>query len=116
MNEEEKRAIEEYQRHTLECINYLVKTAESVGIEGVNEYVPISVETCAEIMRRLDAKVPRWIPVSERKPNPGEYVLCAIDSAFIRIIIASYDPKQYEYWDNGVVLAWMPLPEYKEEK
>ena len=102
--------------NTLEKIDYLVKTAESVGIEGVNEYVPISVETCVEIMRRLDAKIPRWIPVSERKPNPGEYVLCTVDSAFIRVIIASYNPK-HEYWDNGVILAWMPLPErYRVEE
>lgn len=129
MNEEEKRAIEEYQRHTLECINYLVKTAESVGIEGVNQDVPISVETCVEIMRRLDAKIPRWILVSERLPEEREWYLAVFkesDTGYQLIPrVADYigngenkwriideDGIASEYFDLLECIAWMSLPEW----
>ena len=57
-----------------------------------------------------------WIPVSERLPELGQYVLCSIADNYAnhKIIISQYNC-QY-YWREGIVEAWMPLPEpYKAE-
>ena len=54
-----------------------------------------------------------WIPISERLPQIGQYVLCSLkDFADYRIIIAQYNSAKW--WDY--VEAWQPLPEpYKAE-
>ena len=54
-----------------------------------------------------------WIPVSERLPEMGQYVLCSLNFADYRIVIASYNSQ--EWW--CYVEAWQPLPEpYKENE
>ena len=96
-----------------------------------------------EMTKPLDREVeqePRWIPVSERKPEKGgEYLLwgkicededdnyCFIgdyhefDEAF-GIEISNYDPKTLGFIDAEIeeyysVVAWMPLPtDYSEVK
>lgn len=64
-----------------------------------------------------DPKIGRWIPVSEKSPLEGQFVLCSIaEYAYTvhRIIIAKYE-KNSLYWGE-FVNAWMPLPEpYKAE-
>lgn len=64
------------------------------------------------IMQYID-EVPneeRWIPVSERLPETGDYVLCSIADHHSKhkIIISQYNRE--DFWSNGIIEAWMPLP------
>ena len=56
-----------------------------------------------------------WIPVSERLPEIGQYILCSLIKAKDvkhRVIICEY--KREVWW--SYVTAWMPLPQpYKGE-
>ena len=57
----------------------------------------------------------RWIPVSERLPEIGQYILCSlINSKDVEHIIIICEYKQEIWW--SYVIAWMPLPKpYKAE-
>ena len=52
----------------------------------------------------------RWIPVSERLPETGDYVLCSIADHYSKhkILISQYNRE--DFWSNGIIEAWMPLP------
>ena len=63
----------------------------------------------------------KWIPVTERLPEPGEWVLCSCRSNIIEVL--RYDSAMDD-WDSqmpercymkGFVTHWMPLPEPPEE-
>jgi len=58
-----------------------------------------------------------WIPVNVRLPEFNDIVLASTDSDYdeLKIILTVYNAE--EYWFNGKVKAWMPLPEpYKESE
>ena len=60
-----------------------------------------------------------WIPVSERLPKVGEYVLASISRwggvKHDVIIIEYMDLGEEKFWKDGTITAWKPLPEpYKE--
>ena len=58
----------------------------------------------------------RWIPVSERLPKFNDIVLASTDSDYdeLRVILTVYGGE--EFWFNGKIKAWMPLPApYKAE-
>ena len=71
---------------------------------------------------------PKWIPVSERLPKPGEYVgdvakYYLAQNEYGDMLVARYTHS--EYWEQiyqlrsigDEIIAWMPLPEpYKEDK
>ena len=71
----------------------------------------------------LCGNLPKWIPVTERLPKDGEFVLVCNDDK--HMMIAKYETETYEWyykytnydfdiWDNeeqGPVCYWMPLPE-----
>ena len=62
-----------------------------------------------------------WIPVTERLPRIGEYVLCTVKQPYRgRFHVCKYvdkdkwhDHPYFDWWHNGFpdVVAWMPLPE-----
>ncbi len=57
-----------------------------------------------------------WIPVSERLPEVGEYVLASVHDhcADCDIIINKYE--EQAFWSEGRITAWQPLPEiYRPE-
>ena len=55
---------------------------------------------------------PRWIPVSERLPEDGTYLICT-DDGYISTIM--YDRSMGWLLDANII-AWMPLPQpYKAE-
>lgn len=59
----------------------------------------------------------KWISVSERLPNFNDIVLASADSDYdeLRVILTVYSGE--EFWFNGKIKAWMPLPEpYKADK
>ena len=105
------------------------------NIHGVMDV--IDADNCKKIIKALEQE-PRWIPVSEKKPNKGgEYLLWGkIDESeeedycfigdyheFDEVFgteISNYDPKTLGFIDTEIeeyysVVAWMPLPKaYKE--
>ena len=70
----------------------------------------------------------RWIPVTERLPKDGKFVLGCNDDK--HMMIAKYETETYDWyykytnydfdiWDNeeqGPVCYWMPLPEPPKEE
>ena len=61
--------------------------------------------------------IQNWIPVTERLPESGEWVLCACRANIIEVL--KYD-RTMDDWDStmpercymkGFVTHWMPLPE-----
>lgn len=58
-----------------------------------------------------DTNVGKWIPCSERLPEENQIVMCSVkkEYAFHRIVVQRFDNR--DYWHNGIVEAWMPLPE-----
>lgn len=61
-------------------------------------------------------KTGHWIPVTDRLPNFNDIVLASTDSDYdeLRVILTVYNAE--EFWFNGKIKAWMPLPKpYNEE-
>lgn len=85
----------------------------------------------AKVLEKIADKwcdaVPKWIPVTERMPQDGEFVLVCNDDG--HMMIAKHETETYEWyykytnydfdiWDNeeqGPVCYWMPLPEQPKE-
>lgn len=88
--------------------------------------MPADGEKAIDIaIKAVEQSEPRWIPVTERPPKIGEYVLCMVRQRYYgQLHVCRYvDEDEYishPYFDwrhNGFpdVVAWMPLPEpYKE--
>ena len=55
----------------------------------------------------------KWIPVTEKLPENGQYVLCSLSAecgSKHNIVINAFEEGR-EYWYDGKIEAWMPLPE-----
>ena len=90
-------------------------------------YDPLKL-AAADLIERLTAenavlreKVPQWISVEERRPEPGERVL-ATDGIFVGEAYRTsadtwrrYDGIAMRDCIGSVVTHWMPLPEAPEE-
>lgn len=71
----------------------------------------------ADVVDVPDTNVVKWIPCSERLPEANQIVMCSIKKEYAnhRIVLQRFANE--EYWHNGIVEAWMPLPEpYKGEE
>lgn len=68
-------------------------------------------ENIVKSLREKGFFVSRWIPVSERLPNFNDIVLASTNSDYdeLRVILTVYSGE--EFWFNGKIKAWMPLPE-----
>lgn len=58
-----------------------------------------------------------WIPTIERLPEIGDTVLCSVKTPECidhHIIICKYCAE--EFWKDGTIRAWQPLPEPYEEE
>lgn len=78
--------------------------------------------------KELCSYLPKWIPVTERLPKDGVFVLVCNDDG--HMMIAKYESETYEWyykytnydfdiWDNeeqGPVCYWMPLSEPPKEE
>lgn len=81
----------------------------------------------AEI-KALRDKVPEWIPVSERLPEPEKMVLLTVSGKFKNIsFVDAYELGEFDTdegwilemwpeWKDPEVTHWMPLPELPEEE
>ena len=65
----------------------------------------------------------RWIPVEERLPEPWDFVLVTDRRKDVRVCQMHHNSSDgwYDECDNWMyfstsVIAWMPLPEYYQEK
>lgn len=79
-------------------------------------------EQAAEI-EKLKARVPRWIPVTERLPEPYVDVLLIVNGKVDNVTlidaeeIGSFDKSEgwilemWPEWEDPKVTHWMPLPE-----
>lgn len=61
-----------------------------------------------------------WIPVSEKLPEVGQYVLASVREDYAEHNIAEHEViicrcEEQSFWSNGIITAWMPLPEPYEE-
>ncbi len=92
-------------------------------IEGDKEKETVC-EVCVDLMQKLSELSPvttqpktgHWIPVADKLPNFNDIVLASADSDYdeLRVILTVYSGE--EFWFNGKIKAWMPIPEpYKEE-
>lgn len=81
------------------------------------------IEAQAAEIEELKAKVPRWIPVTERLPEPYVDVLLIVNGKVNNITlnnaqeIGSFDKSEgwilgmWPEWEDPKVTHWMPLPE-----
>jgi hypothetical protein len=78
--------------------------------EGVKKAIDIVQEVAKEYGK--DTNVPsNWIPTAEMLfPRYGQKVLATVrtDVATHEVIITTYE--RQEYWHNGIITAWQPLP------
>ena len=82
-------------------------------LEHDNKLRTIEKDTAYECGKHAN----KWIPVSERLPDFNDIVLASTDSDYdeLRVILTVYSGE--EFWFNGKIKAWMPLPEpYKAER
>jgi len=106
-----EKILEEIENHAIEF--------ESFGM--CDDYV--SVGWIKEIIRSHMLENDDWVPVEERLPDRGIYVLCCFDDGTADVLWQSWkDDKSlllYADIDNEIrkVIAWQPLPEpYKPSK
>ena len=91
-------------------------------IDKVEGCVRRQKEILADVLTANDVTIQKWIPVSEKLPEPMEWVLCACRANIIEVL--RYDHIMND-WDTtmpnrcymkGFVTHWMPLPEPPKEE
>lgn len=106
------------------------------GIDELSSVTPkgVTVTDFADKCRECGARYGRllnqkWIPVSERLPEPNRLVLCYITTGTTETYFLAFWNDTLNAWEEGIggyrllendfgyeVIAWMPLPkEYKAE-
>ena len=90
--------------------------------EDVLDEAATALEQLRDESEKLKAQVPRWIPVEERLPEPGERVL-ATDCGFVGEFYINKRGKWQRYNVNCSellmaldILYWMPLPAPPEKE
>lgn len=94
-------------------------------IQDRREYIEFAaanvIERLAAENAELREKVPQWISVEERRPEPGKRVL-ATDGVFVGEAIFARDSRWSGYGGGilrdcigSVVTHWMPLPPVPKE-
>lgn len=98
--------IEEREKAVKFIHAYMHPTSDSEFEQKKLLYRDMAIEALEQTM---------WIPVSEKLPKIGTKVLCSVnDHGGYYVIITLYNVQ--DYWSNGIITAWMPLPEpYKVE-
>jgi len=92
-------------------LEYIEGSWAELGHSSENELVCQDIKEMPPVTPQ-----PKWIPVSERLPNFNDIVLASADSDYdeLRVILTVYGGE--EFWFNGKIKAWMPLPKpYKIE-
>lgn len=103
-----------------EAVNYIEDIKNGLHETGKDfpyrdEVIPVAKEALDIAIKALEQE-PRWIPVSEMLPDFNDVVLASTDSNYdeSKVIIIVYNAD--EFWFNGRIKAWMPLPKpYRAE-
>ena len=87
-----------------------------------------SIEVFGQANAALRDKVPEWIPVTERLPEPEKMVLLTVSGKVKNIsLVDAYELGEFNTdegwilemwpeWKDPKVTHWMPLPELPEEE
>lgn len=109
-----EKIIEELEKN---ASRYTKKYVTPYGNNGYRDTKAISVNNAIEIVKQEAEQYNNgWIPCNELLPAYGQTVLasvCAEDAEW-KIIIACY--KEEDFWLDGKIDAWQPLPEPYQPK
>ena len=115
MNKEYEELIEELRRPHADCDPWALMNQAADAIEGLQSVVEHYAEVCV-------TEIPRWIPVTERLPKEGEFVLVYGDlypNKHDGGVIAVSKRMDYNYWQGfgreRNITHWMWLPEPPKE-
>lgn len=91
--------------------------SEEVAVRVLDEYI-YKGKTLRQLIDALAQS--KWIPVSERLPQPGQEVICQCRADMIKVLKLDANFDWYQDAEHcymgGFVVAWMPLPKaYKAE-
>ena len=104
--------LEERRKDVKRAMNKFGPTTELVTMDGS------FIQVIQDINQLVEEHNNGWIPCSEMLfPRYGQKVFATVrtDIATHDVIITKYE--RQEYWHNGIVIAWMPLPApYKGEQ
>lgn len=86
-----------------------------------------STQATADCFAKLEESIPRWIPVKERLPKTGEYVLVRYKNNDMAVACVFDSDENVTFWraqtDEGWCADcdtepshWMPLPEPPKEE
>ena len=74
-----------------------------------------NIKAAVHFIGSFGQQVPQWMPVSERLPEPGMPVLCAMPSGSVEVMRKREYAGFWEWWDGDIdeiaVTHWMPLPQ-----
>lgn len=111
-----------------EAIKVLERAEGYIGIHYINGVEDLYINPC--LLKAIDFAISslreqeerRWIPVTERLPEPGERVL-ATDGGFVGEFYINSQGQWQRYNVNNYsllmaldILWWMPLPEPPKEE
>ena len=101
------------REEAIEMLNYIKRIGNGEG-PYKNDAQSIALDMA---ISALSENKGEWIPVSERLPEIGDTVLCSVktpECIYHHIIICKYCAE--DFWKDGTIRAWQPLPEpYKAE-
>jgi len=89
---------------------------------GCNEYPEIdcghrTAGFDTDDLKALAAAVPEWVPVSERLPTEGFYLVTRTDGLVSEDCWHRGEWNGVKHWGREQVIAWMPkIPPYQEDK
>lgn len=113
---------------TCEYRNVSDKIGEKFCFDVLMDRAADRIEKQDAEIKALRDKVPEWIPVSERLPEPEKMVLLTVSGKFKNIsFVDAYELGEFDTdegwilemwseWKEPKVTHWMPLSELPEEK
>ena len=114
---------------TCEYRNVSDKIGEKFCFDVLMDRAADRIEKQDAEIKALRDKVPEWIPVSERLPEPEKMVLLTVSGKVKNIsFVDAYELGEFDTdegcwiletwpeWKDPKVTRWMPLPELPEEE
>lgn len=98
--------------------HYSLMNRAADAIECLNSQIANEYNVHKAIHRNLSARIPRWIPVTERLPEkPKNYPHCELRECYFLVTLEStavvscgYDFENNRWREFFKVTHWMPLP------